>query len=138
MLGNNIDTVGWPDCGEIDTMENIGDEPSTVHGTIHGTGGYSIGAPFTLPNNETFSAGFHIFAAQWSQSPAEIQFSVDGQVYETLTPASLPAGSTWVFDHPFFIILNLAVGGDWPGDPNSTTPFPADMLVDYVRVYTHS
>jgi beta-glucanase (GH16 family) len=135
MLGNNIGSVGWPNCGEIDTMENIGREPSTVHGTIHGPGGYSIGNGYTLPTGK-FSDNFHVFALQWSQTPAQIQFLVDGNVYETVTPSSTGAGG-WVFNRPFFIILNLAIGGSWPGNPDSSTPFPARMLVDYVRVYTH-
>ncbi|MFL6123441.1 lectin [Actinophytocola sp.] len=132
MLGNDIGSVGWPNSGEIDVMENIGAEPNTVHGTIHGPGysgsegigaGYSIGSPF--------ADGFHTFRVEWS--PNKIVWKVDGNVYETRTPADL-GGDRWVFDHPFYIILNLAVGGYWPGDPNSSTPFPNTLTVDYVRV----
>ena len=136
MLGNNIDTVGWPSCGEVDIMENIGREPSTVHGTMHGpgySGANGIGAPFSLPNNAAFADGFHVFAIEWSVS--EVHWYVDGSEYKTVRPQDLPTGTQWVFDHPFFIILNFAVGGQWPGSPDATTVFPQTMLVDYVRVY---
>ncbi len=135
MLGNNIQTAGWPTCGEVDIMENIGREPSTVHGTIHGpgySGASGIGAPYTLASG-AFKDDFHVFAVEWE--PNQIRWYVDGQLYQTRTPADLPAGSAWVFDHPFFMILNLAVGGYWPGDPDATTVFPQKMYVDYVRVY---
>lgn len=135
MLGDDIDQSGWPECGEIDIMENIGKEPSTVHGTIHGPG-YSgdkgISAPFTLPNIR-FASHYHLFAVEWA--PNVIRFYVDKHLYATRTPADLPPGTSWVYNHPFFLILNMAVGGSWPGDPDSTTTFPQTMLVDYVRVY---
>jgi beta-glucanase (GH16 family) len=134
LLGNNIGSVGWPQSGEIDIMENVGFEPSTVHGTIHGPG-YSgsggIGAGYSIGG--AFADGFHTFALDWS--PNRLVWSVDGNVYQTRTPADL-GGRQWVFDHPFFIILNLAVGGYWPGDPNAGTPFPNTLTVDYVRVTT--
>ena len=139
MLGNNIDNVGWPTCGEIDTMENVGSEPSKVHGSLHGpqySGANPLTGVFTLPNNQRFSDDFHIFAVEWE--PAAIRFYVDDVLYETQTPASLPPSKHWVFDHPFFLLLNLAVGGYWPGNPDATTPFPNSMLVDYVRVYQRS
>jgi len=138
MLGNDIGSAGWPTCGEIDIMENIGREPGTVHGTFHGPG-YSgaggIGAPFTLPNGQQFPDGFHIFAIDWS--PNQVQWSVDGTIYETRTPNDLN-GNRWVFDHPFYVLVNLAVGGDFPGDPNSSTVFPQQLVVDYVHVTTSS
>jgi beta-glucanase (GH16 family) len=138
MLGNNIQTAGWPACGEIDIMEHIGREPYNVYGTIHGPG-YSgaggIGAPYTL-TSARFTDDFHVFAVEWE--PNQIRWYVDGQLYQTRTPADLPPGSAWVFDHPHFIILNLAVGGYWPGDPDSTTVFPQKLYVDYVRVYRAS
>jgi beta-glucanase (GH16 family) len=136
MLGNDIDQKGWPACGEIDIMENIGKEPTIVHGTIHGpgySGAHGIGSPYSLPGGQNFADGFHTYAVEWE--PQVIRFYVDDQLYATRTPADLPAGAKWVYDHPFFIILNLAVGGDWPGDPDVTTKFPQSMLVDYVRVY---
>jgi beta-glucanase (GH16 family) len=136
MLGNNIDTAHWPNCGEIDVMENIGKEPSIVHGTFHGPG-YSgaggITAAYTLPSGRKFSGDFHTFAVEWE--PNVMRFYVDGLLYKTRTPADLPAGTTWVFDHPFFILLNVAVGGGFPGNPDTSTVFPQQMLVDYVRVY---
>src|SRR5437868_4034540 len=136
MLGDNIDKVHWPNCGEIDIMENIGRESSVVHGTFHGpgySGGKGIGAAYTLTGGKKFSDDFHKFAVEWE--PNVMRFYVDGNLYQTRTPADLPAGTSWVFDHPFFIILNVAVGGGWPGNPDATTVFPQQMQVDYVRVY---
>jgi beta-glucanase (GH16 family) len=136
MLGDNIDIAHWPNCGEIDIMENIGREPSIVHGTLHGpgySGGSGITAAYSLPNGQKFSDDFHTFAVEWE--PNVMRFYVDGRLYKTRTPADLPAGTSWVFDHPFFVILNVAVGGGWPGNPDATTLFPQQMLVDYVRVY---
>ncbi|KPC83919.1 MULTISPECIES: glycoside hydrolase family 16 protein [Streptomyces] len=138
MLGNDIGQVGWPASGEIDIMENVGFEPSTVHGTLHGPG-YSgsggIGAGYTLPGGQAFADAFHTFAVDWS--PNAVTWSVDGTVYQRRTPADL-GGKQWVFDKPFFIILNLAVGGYWPGDPDGSTVFPQRLLVDYVRVSSDS
>lgn len=139
MLGDNIDTARWPNCGEIDIMETIGKVPSIVHGTLHGPGysaGSGISAVYSLPGGERFSDDFHAFAVEWE--PNVMRFYVDGLLYKTRTPADLPPGTKWVFDHPFFIILNVAVGGIWPGNPDATTVFPQQMLVDYVRVYQRS
>lgn len=136
MLGDNIGSAGWPNCGEIDIMENIGREPSTVHGTLHGpgySGGSGVNATYTLANGKKFSDDFHTFAVEWE--PNVIRFYVDGLLYKTRTPADLPPGTQWVFDHPFFILLNVAVGGSFPGNPDATTVFPQQMKVDYVRVY---
>jgi len=135
MLGDNFDIVGWPACGELDIMENIGSEPSKVHGSMHGPG-YSGNAPltavYTLPNGK-FGDDFHVFAIEWE--PTALRFYVDDHHYQTRTPRDLPGGTRWVFDHPFFILLNVAVGGNFPGNPDSSTTFPQAMLVDYVRVY---
>ncbi|HET9741915.1 MAG TPA: glycoside hydrolase family 16 protein [Terriglobales bacterium] len=136
MLGDNIRQVPWPECGEIDIMENLGSEPQTVHGTIHGpgySGEHGIGAAFHLQGRRRFTDGFHLFAVEWE--PQEIRFYVDHKLYETRRPSDLPSGTKWVFNHPFFILLNVAVGGGWPGSPDSSTQFPQKMLVDYVRVY---
>jgi uncharacterized protein (TIGR03437 family) len=133
MLGNNITTVSWPACGEIDIMENIGRTPSIAYGSLHGPNGYNATEQYQLPNGQ-LSDDFHVFAIEWS--PQQITFYVDGNLYET--DLASDAGSGWVFNvanNPFFIILNVAVGGDWPGSPDATTQFPQDMLVDYVRVY---
>jgi len=135
MLGTNIASTGWPQCGEIDIMENVGREPSVNHGSVHGpgySGGNSVSGLYTLPGSARFADDFHVFAIQWS--PQTIVFSVDGTAYRTVTPASLPAGAAWVFDRPFFVILNVAVGGTFPGSPDATTQFPQEMIVDYVRV----
>ena len=136
MLGADIPAVGWPRCGEIDIMENIGREPTVVHGTLHGpgySGAQGIGGAYTLPDGMPFADAFHVFAVEWE--PSAVRWSVDGVVYQTRTPADLPPGQRWVFDHPFFLILNVAVGGSWPGNPDASTALPQEMLVDYVRVY---
>jgi len=136
MLGTNIASAGWPSCGEIDILENIGKEPTIVHGTIHGpgySGGNAVGGPYSLANNAPFADDFHVYAVEWTTN--SIQWFVDGQQYFSVTPASLPTGAAWVFTDPQFLILNLAVGGNWPGYPDATTVFPQRMTVDYVRVY---
>jgi len=136
MLGADIPTSGWPACGEIDIMENIGREPGTVHGTLHGpgySGASSMGAAFSLPAGQRFADEFHEFAVEWE--PGVVRWYVDGRLFQTRTPRDLPAGQRWAFDHSFFVILNVAVGGSWPGSPDATTTFPQRMLVDYVRIY---
>ncbi len=136
MLGTNITSVGWPKCGEVDIMENIGKEPTLVHGTIHGpgySGANGIGKSCALPGNPNFADAFHIYAVEWTTN--EIKWFVDGYQYFSSNSGSIPAGTTWVYTRPQFIILNLAVGGAWPGNPDGTTVFPQQMLVDYVRVY---
>jgi beta-glucanase (GH16 family) len=138
MLGNNINSVGWPTCGEVDIMENIGREPSINHGSLHGpnySGGNSLTAVFTLPNGKALADDFHVFAIEWE--PREIRFYVDDVLYQTRRAAELTGNKRWVYDHPFYLLLNVAVGGDWPGAPDATTIFPQTMMVDYVRVYTN-
>ena len=133
MLGADFDTVGWPDCGEIDIMEYRGQEPSIVHGTVHGpgySGGGGVTARYTLPGAR-FDTGFHEFAIEWSEEA--IVWFVDGERFHVVDPADLP--NRWVFDHPFFILLNVAVGGGFVGPPDESTAFPQSMLIDWVRVY---
>ncbi len=138
MLGEDIPSVGWPRCGEIDIMENIGKEPGTVHGSLHGPSitarTSDLTSIFSLPAGQNFADAFHLYAVEWE--PNAVRFYVDSNLYATFNASQWPAGGTWVFDHPFFIILSLAVGGDWPGNPDASTKFPQSMLVDYVRVYT--
>jgi beta-glucanase (GH16 family) len=136
MLGNDIKSARWPACGEIDVMENIGKEPSIVHGTIHGpgySGSKGISHQTALPRGQPLSDDFHVYSVEWS--PAAITFFLDDKPYATVTPTDLPAGTHWVYDHPFFLLLNLAVGGDWPGNPDTTTQFPQAMVVDWVRAW---
>lgn len=134
LLGSNIDSVGWPECGEIDIMEYLGNQRNRVHGTIHGpgySGGSSVGGQYDIPGRG-FDQDFHVFSVEWDVG--RIIWSVDGERYQAVSGASIP-GNRWVFDHPFFLILNLAVGGHWPGPPDASTVFPQTFEIDYVRVY---
>jgi beta-glucanase (GH16 family) len=138
MLGESITATGWPRCGEIDIMEVVGHEPHRLHGTLHGPG-YSgkegLNQSTLLPAGRTLSDAYHVFSVEWS--PGKIVWFLDGRSFHVLTPESLPRGAAWVFDDaPFFLILNLAVGGHWPGYPDATTVFPQELRVDYVRVHT--
>jgi beta-glucanase (GH16 family) len=136
LLGDNHEVKRWPACGEIDIMETIG-APDTMYSTIHGpdySGSKGPSTKFALPAGEAVNTGFHVYAVEWS--PNDIKFFFDDRLIVERTPVDLPAGATWVFDHPFYILLNFAVGGKWPGNPDDTTIFPQQMLVDYVRVYT--
>jgi beta-glucanase (GH16 family) len=138
LIGDNIDTVGWPACGEVDIMEHVNhDAPivSTLHMPSSAGSDTSIGAENLLPGSIDYSADFHVFAVEWEQDI--MRFYVDNTIFQTVTRADLLPTQRWVFDHPYFIVLNVAVGGSWPGRPDSTTVFPATMLVDYVRVYQH-
>jgi len=135
MLGNNIDQAGWPACGEMDIMELVGDVPNTVHGTLH------WGATPTLHQSKTnyyalssgtFDQQFHVYSLVWVKD--QVQIYVDDILYNTVTTANT-AGSVYPFNNPFFFILNVAVGGTWPGSPDGTTVFPQRMVVDYVRVF---
>jgi beta-glucanase (GH16 family) len=136
-LGSDNPTVGWPNCGEVDVMEWVGQTPSHIKGSLHAvgySGGQSLNADCVLPNNASYSAAYHVFAVDWY--PDQFVFSMDGAVYEVQPRSGIPAGSQWPFDLPFFIILNFAVGGNWPGPPNTSTVFPQDFRIDYVRVYS--
>lgn len=138
LLGDNSGSVGWPKCGEIDIFENIG-QPAIIYSTLHGpgySGAHGISAKFNLPTEQAVDTGFHLYAVEWA--PKDIKFFFDNKLIAERTPADLPAGAVWVYDHPFFMILNVAVGGNWPGNPDETTTFPQQMLVNYVRVYTRS
>jgi beta-glucanase (GH16 family) len=133
MLGSNFETVGWPQCGEIDIMEYRGQEPGIIHGSLHGPG-YSGGEALTrrfILENDRFDNDFHIFAVEWQAGV--IRWYLDDIQYFTIYPSQVDG--EWVFNHAFYIILNIAVGGNYVGPPNATTVFPQTMLIDYVRVY---
>jgi beta-glucanase (GH16 family) len=143
LLGNNAATIHWPACGEMDVLErvNAARKPDWNEGSVHGQGfiGDRLGARFYFPGGQT-AAEWHTYGMIWKKKSIAYYVDDPARPYVTYTPASLAGmdGATWPFDagQSAFLILNLAVGGDWPGPPNATTPFPAEMLVDYVRVYT--
>jgi beta-glucanase (GH16 family) len=134
LLGENIDSVGWPRCGEIDVMENFGTSPASVYGTVHGpgysgagglTGSLEVGAPL--------ADDFHVYSIRWE--PDRISWYADQTMYHTVTPADL-GGNPWVFDRDFYLLINVAVGGTASVPPDESVTFPQTMLVDYIRVYT--
>jgi beta-glucanase (GH16 family) len=143
MLGANLQegvetpddpsTVFWPLAGEIDIMEYLGNKPTTILGSVHGpgySGGEAVSKSYTLMNDR-FDTGFHVFGIEWGEN--YINYYVDNVLYNQITPADV--SGEWVFNKPFFIILNMAIGGNLPGSPNSETIFPQTMIVDYVKVY---
>jgi beta-glucanase (GH16 family) len=135
-LGSNIDTAGWPVCGEIDVLENIGAEPTTAHATLHGAG--LAGVPWlagALTNaSAPLSGDYHDYGMVWG--PNAISVSLDGRTYMAVSASDIAPINNWNFNHPFYLLLNLAVGGTWPGSPDATTQFPATMSVDFVHVTT--
>jgi len=133
LLGDNLRTVGWPASGEIDVMEYRGQEPNRVHGTVHGPG-YAGGGGITRDTTlrwVRFDNSFHVFAIEWTAD--QIVWFVDGQRYHVVARGDVPG--PWVFDRPFHLLLNVAVGGTFVGSPDQYTPFPTAMVVDWVRVY---
>ena len=155
---NDLSTFQWPFCGEIDIMENAGSKPTIISGAVHGPG-YSGGEPILKKYdlvNDRVDTGFHVYGVEWG--PDYVNFYVDDVLYNQITPDDLPNGpfpefyeeiftdpveleeyrarwNQWVNDQPFYMLLNLAVGGLFDGPPNAETVFPQTMLVDYVRVY---
>lgn len=136
MLGADIDENPWPGAGEIDIMEYRGQNPTVLIGSVHGpgySGGEAISKEYTL-QNDRFDTGFHIFGVEWG--PEYVNFYVDDVLYNQITPEDVTG--PWVFDKPFYILMNLAVGGTFVGSPNAETEFPQTMIVDYVRVYKNN
>ncbi len=134
LLGSNCATVGWPTCGEIDIMENFGRDPARIQGALHGpgySGANSLYRPFILADGR-FDDDFHVFRVDWLAD--RIVWYVDGQLYQVIKRDYVPGA--WVFDHPFYVIINLAVGGGPAGAPGAGTTFPQTMLVDWVKVYS--
>lgn len=133
MLGSNIGTVSWPQCGEIDIMEQNGKFSNITHSTLHGpgySGGQGVSTPYGLQNNR-FDTDFYVYAVEWGEN--YIDFFVNGYLFKRVTPSDV--SGEWVYNQPFFLILNVAVGGNFVGSPNENTPFPGSMHIDYVRVY---
>jgi len=145
LLGNNIATANWPACGEQDVMErvNAATSPDWNAGSIHGTGftgGTGLGTNYNFTGGQTAGGQFHTYGMIWSPSSVAYYIDDPNHPYATYTPANLVGlnGAIWPFDNgqSNFILLNLAIGGSWPGPPDNTTVFPQEMLVDYVRIYT--
>ena len=144
LMGNNIATANWPGCGEMDVLERVdaAGTPDWNEGSVHGTGftGGNLGTRFSFPTGQT-AAGWHTYGMIWSKGSVAYYVDTPAQPYVTYTPSSISglSGSVWPFDggQANFIILNMAVGGSWPGNPDVNTMFPAQMLVDYVRIYTN-
>jgi beta-glucanase (GH16 family) len=136
LLGADHDRVGWPACGEIDVVEGRGSQPWRVSGAAHGPG-YSAGdallGGFETADRAPLAGAFHVYAVEWE--PGELRFFVDGHQYHTVRASRLPGGARWVFDHPFYLLLNLAVGGTFGGPLDASTLFPQSLRVDYVRVF---
>lgn len=134
MLGDDIDTAGWPDCGEVDILEWRGSTPSSIISSLHGprySGGDSYNDRYDLPRGSY--GDFHVFTFEWT--PDAVRWLVDGDPFFVKTAAALERRThDWVYDHPFFVILNLAIGGIFDGAPDASTVFPQQMLVDYVSV----
>ncbi len=134
LLGNDIDTAGWPECGEVDILEWRGSYPSSIVSSLHGPryeGGNSYHHHYDVPGS--YGDAFHVFTFEWT--PDSTRWLVDGNEFYVKTAAAIAGGGhDWVFDHPFFIILNLAIGGIFDGTPAASTAFPQQMLVDYVSV----
>ncbi|MDZ4818238.1 MAG: glycoside hydrolase family 16 protein [Planctomycetota bacterium] len=136
MLGNTFPQEEWPNCSEIDIMEYIGKTPDTTYGTVHGpgyAGKEALSGNYKLADGKSFGDGFHTYAVDWT--PDRISYYVDNKPYHTVEPKHLPAGANWVFNRAAFLLLNLAVGGEWPGFPDDTTRFPGVFEIDWIRVY---
>ncbi len=134
LLGSNIDAVNWPQCGEIDVMELRGQQPNEIAGSVHGPGysaGDAVTKDFSLENEGRFDDDFYVYAIEWGED--YLDFFVDDFLYQRITPDDVDG--EWVFNQPFFMLLNVAVGGTYVGFPTSETPFPQSMTIDYVRVY---
>ncbi|MGB1217961.1 MAG: glycoside hydrolase family 16 protein, partial [Saprospiraceae bacterium] len=136
MLGSNFRTSGWPVCGEIDIMEQVGFQPNIVHGTVHYGSSFaqrgSKSAFRTSPSGNEYSESFHVFSLVWEEDHIEIL--VDDVKYLDVVPTDL-GGQAWPYNQSFFFIFNVAIGGQWPGNPDASTVFPQRMIVDYVRVF---
>jgi len=134
MLGGNHPETPWPQCGELDIMENRGSDPRTTSSAVHGPG-YSGKTPFAHPfwlSSATFADDFHVFAVEWDAD--QVRFFIDGALHFAVNRTDVQRYGAWVFDQPFYVILNVAIGGTFDGDPQSDAIFPATMLIDYVRM----
>jgi beta-glucanase (GH16 family) len=134
-LGEDHETAGWPASGEIDVTEVVGKQKNVTHGTLHGP--TVDGKPFSVSGTQTLpadlSSDFHVYSATWT--PTSVEFAVDDAVYARFTKDDVEKHGRWVYDKPFYLLLNVAVGGDFPGNPSANSFWPQQMVVDWVRVY---
>lgn len=133
LLGADIDEVGWPQTGEIDIMEYRGQEPTRIHGSVHGpgySGAEAVSKSYNL-EGDRFDTDFHVFGIEWGKD--YINFYVDDDLYNQITPEDVDG--EWVYNKPFYILINMAVGGSFVGSPTEDTVFPQTLEIDYVRVY---
>lgn len=135
LLGSDFEEIGWPRCGEIDILEMAGSRPHEIKGSLHGpghSGAESLTRAYLLESG-TFGEAFHTFALEWTETG--MRWLVDGNVYHVRTPAGLASlNQPWVYDHPFYVIINLAIGGLFDGNPDDRTAFPQQMRIDYISV----
>jgi beta-glucanase (GH16 family) len=136
MLGSNISQVNWPNCGEIDIMEQLGHMPATAYGTLHwgppgATSSTSTSKEYTLPTGD-FYEKFHVFTMLWEEN--SIKLLIDDQQFFSAGSSNV-TNTAYPFNSPFFFICNVAVGGNWPGSPDNTTVLPQRLFVDYIRVF---
>lgn len=132
MLGTDIGTVGWPICGEIDIMELIGNKPTTVHGTVHyDNNGYASKTSTRSLSGNNLADEYHVYSLVWERN--SIKWYVDYDEYNFVTQKQI--GESYPFNNPSYLLMNIAIGGKWPGDPDETTIFPQKMIVDYIRVF---
>ena len=132
MLGSNIDEVKWPLCGEIDILEYVGRKPENIFTTVHTQDSYGNSKNTRKAKIQGIEKGFHIYAANWT--PNKIDFLIDNRLFYTYKPKNKTV-ETWPFNQPFYIIVNLAIGGNFGGNDIDNTIFPKDFVLDYIRVY---
>jgi len=132
MLGNDIDTNSWPACGEIDIMEYVGRKPYEIHTTLHTSDSYGSSKNTKVITNKNIENGFHVYKTNWTKD--EIKFFIDEELVYTFSP-EIKNEKTWPFNKPFFIILNLAIGGDFGGPEVDDSIFPQKFIIDYVKIF---
>ena len=133
MLGSNIDEVGWPKCGEIDILEYVGKEPNMVFTSLHTQNSHGETINTKKTKIESIEDGFHIYTANWTKN--KIEFFIDNQLLYTFSPENIEDENIWPFNQPFYVILNMAIGGNFGGPEVDNSIFPQEFIIDYIKVY---